>query len=407
MKKRLLLQANTATETWRWLYFTESGQPSLPARDGQLDELEAELAQTSAEVVLLVPSADVVLRRIAFTPEERRHVLKTARFDLEEQLISDVDELHFAYAKPGDAALDVAVVEQHKMQSWLEPLQQLPINVVAVLSTQMALPLSQHDWVVTPEGNGLSVKTGALQGFSAPFDSAQLAWDLCTRKFDELPDTIRVFADPQLLEERILPTMPPALAERVEARPGTWWSEVSWANLVKAPLNLLQGEFSPSVAWGKLWNFWRVALILLGSAALLQTGVAFARNVKLENENLRLRQEISAVYQEAFPNSPVTDPEKQMRSKLKRLQTGAQSTNFLPLFYQTSETLSEFGDLKLLSINFDSRADELRADLVAKKFQDLDRVREALGKQAIDAQLVNSNSVDEGVRARMKFRSKS
>ena len=407
MKKRLLLQANAAADAWRWLYFTDSGQPSLPARDGQLEELAAELEQASAGVVLLVPSADVVLRRIAFTPEERRHVLKTARFDLEDQLISDVDELHFAYAKPGAAALDLAVVEHHKMQSWLEPLQELPVNVVAVLSTQMALPQTEHDWVATPEGKGLSVKTAALQGFSAQFDSAQLAWDLCTREHEELPDTIRVFADPQLLEEHILPTMPPALAERVDARQTSWWSEISWASLVKSPLNLLQGEFSPSVAWGKLWNFWRAALILLGGAALLQTGVAFAQNVKLKNENLRLRQEISAVYQEAFPNSPVTDPEKQMRSKLKRLQTGAQSTNFLPLFYQTSATLSEFGDLKLLSINFDSRAEELRADLVAKKFQDLDRVRAALGKQSIDAQLVNSSSVDEGVRAKMKFRSKS
>ncbi len=407
MKKRLLLQANPTTEVWRWLYFTDSGHPSLPVHDGQLDELAAELAQTSADVVLLVPSADVVLRRIAFTPEERRHVLKTARFDLEDQLITDVDSLHFAYAKPGAAALDVAVVEQQKMQSWLEPLQDLPVNVVAVLSTQMALPHSPHDWVATPDGNGLSVKTAALQGFSAQFDSAQLAWDLCTREHEALPDSIRVFADPQVLEERILPSMPPTLAERVDARHTPWWNEVSWANLVKTPLNLLQGEFSPSVAWGKLWNFWRAAIILLGSAALLQTGVACAQNVKLKNENLRLRQEISAVYQEAFPNSPVTDPEKQMRSKLKRLQTGAQSTNFLPLFYQTSETLAEFGDLKLLSINFDSRADELRADLVAKKFQDLDRVRAALGKQSIDAQLVNSSSVDEGVRAKMKFRSKS
>lgn len=407
MKKRLLLQYNAAAELWRWLYFAESGQAGLPARDGQLDDLASELQQTGADVVLLVPSADVVLRRIAFSAEERRHVLKTARFDLEEQLITDIDDLHFAYAKPGASELDVAVVDQHKLQGWLQPLQELPLNVVAVLSTQMALPHQQNDWVATQEGNRLSVKTATLQGFSAQFDAAQLAWDLCTREHEQLPDTIRVFADPRVLEDQILPGMPPVLAERVDAQQSSWWNEVSWASLVKAPLNLLQGEFSPSVAWGKMWNFWRATIILLGGAALLQTVVAVAQNVKLENENLRLRQEISAVYQQAFPNSPVTDPEKQMRSKLKRLQSGAQSTNFLPLFYQTSETLAQFGSLKLLSLNFDSRADELRADLLAKKFQDLDRVRAALGKQAIDAQLVNSNSVDEGVRARMKFRSKS
>lgn len=407
MKKRLLLQHNTATNLWRWLYFTDSGQPGLPARDGRLDDLAAELQQAGADVVLLVPSADVVLRRIAFSAEERRHVLKTARFDLEEQLISDVDELHFAYAKPGTSELDVAVVAAHKLRSWLAPLQERQLNVVAVLSAQMALPHNNDDWVATEEDNRLSVKTAALRGFSVQHDVAQLAWDLCTREHEELPEKIRIFAGRHALEEQILPAMPPVLAQRVEVQQSSWWAEVSWASLVKTPLNLLQGEFSPSVAWGKMWHFWRAAALLLGGAALLQIAVACAQNVKLENENLRLRQEISAVYQQAFPNSPVTDPEKQMRSQLKRLQSGAQSTNFLPLFYQTSKTLAQFNDLQLLSINFDSRADELRADLLAKKFQDLDRVRAALGKQAIDAQLVNSNRVDDGVRARMKFRSKS
>lgn len=220
MKKRLLVQYTATSEGCRWLYCNDSGKTMPPARDGLLDDLAAELGQDSADVVLLVPSTDVVLKRLAFTANERRHVLKTARFDLEEQLINDIDELHFAYAKPSESELDVAVVQREKLQGWLQPLQQLQLNVVAVLSTQWALPQTENEWVVIPEGHGISVKTAALQGFIAPLDAAPLAWDLCTREHETLPDVITVYAEPARLQEQILSTMPAALAERVKTEQG-------------------------------------------------------------------------------------------------------------------------------------------------------------------------------------------
>ena len=75
----------------------------------------------------------------------------------------------------------------------------------------------------------------------------------------------------------------------------------------------------------------------------------------------------------------------------------------MPLFYRAAEALNTFEGLNLLNINFDSRNNELRADLVARQFQDLEKIRLKLDAAGIAAQLVSSNSADGGERARMKF----
>src|ERR1700687_202408 len=71
------------------------------------------------EVIVIVPGEDVLLVHAKLPKMNRSRFLKVLPFALEEQLIDEVETLHFALAETQDTGdLAVAVVRQQKMQEW-------------------------------------------------------------------------------------------------------------------------------------------------------------------------------------------------------------------------------------------------------------------------------------------------
>ncbi len=387
------------------LSYGEDGSPNLPASVGQLDDFfVAYKAEHGAELLLVINSVDISIKSITFSNEERKHILQTASYELEEQFITDIEQLHFSYAKPGDNELLLAVVDGRHMSAWMAPFQQEHINIVAVLPIAVAQGLDADKWTASASGDLISISLSENKNFTTSFEQARFAWDLATRDVEDLPKSITLFCDDDAVAQQIQDSLPSALQGLLEVQSKAWFEKSHWVGLKQSALNMLQGEFRPSVAWAKLWDFWKIPAYL-ALAMLCVFGLsAYIENYRLEAENLRIRQEMVAVYQEAFPNSHVSDPEKQMRSKMRESSTGVASSSFLPLFYQTAGALASFKSISLSTINYDSRNDELRADLVAAQFQDIEKIRQALSEVGIVADLVSSNSVEGGERARMKFR---
>lgn len=404
MKKKILLEYSPQSDACRWVEYLESGKPCLPAKTGGLDEFFAAFGgDVPPELVLVLNSTDINVKSIEFSASERRHILKTAPYELEESLVSDVDQLHFAFAKPGESQLSVAVVEREWLRALVERFEVHGLELAAVLPYAQVLQAVEDRWMASASADGITVRLNEAQSFTTSYEQARLAWDMAGRAVESLPQRITLFEDSPEVAEQVADTLPPGLASLVTAERKPWFVESNWLALKSNAIDLLQGEFSPSVAWNKVWGFWRAPVLFFVAGVSVYTLAAALENRSLEAENLALRQQTMAAYQKAFPNSQVSNPEQQMRSQLKKYSGTGESSEFMPLFYASAQALNEYQGLNVLNINFDARNNELRVDLVAKQFQDIEKIRSSLLEAGVNAQLVSSNSIDAGERARMKF----
>lgn len=405
MKNKLLLEYSPATGASRWVEYLAGGHPTLPAHSGTLDDFFATTESLAPfELLLVLNSPQVSVRTLNFESGERRHILKTASYELEDSLVSDIDELHFAFTKPGENSVKIAVMDKSLLQTVLDRFADKNIDIIAVLPFAELLPAEDDQWCASAGSDSLTVRLNDTEYFTSSFEQARLAWNLASRGSEQLPSVIRFFHDSEEAAVKAQDSLPAALSSLWQNEQKPWFVGTDWPSLRSSAVNLLQGEFSPSIPWLNIWQYWRVPASFFAAGLVVYTMSAVLDNRRLQAENLQLRQQTLAAYQEAFPNSQVQDPEKAMRSHLQQLNAGGPTSRFVPLFYKSAQALGEFEGLNVLNLAFDARSNELRIDLIAKQFQDIEKIQASLAKQGIKAELVGSNSVDGGERARMKFR---
>ncbi len=143
----------------------------------QANQLDAcELAK-GQNVILLVPGNLVTLTQAAIPTRSHQRALKAIPYALEDQLVSDVETLHFAHGdKRPDDAIPVAVIDQQRMQDWLKTSSELDIKLDAIIPDVLSLPLHEQGWSILIQGDTALVRTGTQSGFS--FDCENLTQTL-------------------------------------------------------------------------------------------------------------------------------------------------------------------------------------------------------------------------------------
>jgi len=87
-------------------------------------------------VIVFVSAFDVLLTEVDLPAMNRQRLIKAVPFALEEQVVSDVDDLHFAVGqREDDSELACAVVERSVTDGWLKTLKDAGIQV-DVLTTE-------------------------------------------------------------------------------------------------------------------------------------------------------------------------------------------------------------------------------------------------------------------------------
>ncbi|MFO7604552.1 MAG: type II secretion system protein GspL, partial [Gammaproteobacteria bacterium] len=90
---------------------------------------EAAIAAAGARVLIIVPAERVYLTRQHLPSKNRQRLLKAIPFALEDQIIDDVESMHFALG-PGDAQgrYWIAAVARTQMDEWQDVLRQAGLN---------------------------------------------------------------------------------------------------------------------------------------------------------------------------------------------------------------------------------------------------------------------------------------
>jgi type II secretion system protein L len=350
-------------------------------------------------VIFAVPGAEVSLQEVEISADEKRHVAKSLPFLLEDEFASDIEDLHLASMFCDKLKLAVAACDDSRMQAWEELLAGLPpINLW--LPEPLLLPRESGEACVLIEADQVLVRSGEYQGFAVEREMAS-TW--LQSLAAEPVDSVIVYGLEQAVDMELIPV---ELQDRVQWRTGDFAAALMLSEESAEPLSLRQGRYGPSLPLASWWRQWRLAAAMLMAAFIVQVGASYAEYRSLETDNQQMHRQIESTYRQVAPQGAMSDPEKQLQRKLSGMKGGAQSGGFVPLLEQLGRVVQGQPGTTLSSINFTDKAGDLRVILIAPDFKAVEAIRGRLDKAGLQADLENSNTQGDAVRARLKVREK-
>ncbi|MDF2393738.1 MULTISPECIES: GspL family type II secretion system protein ExeL [Aeromonas] len=316
-------------------------------------------------VVTLVPGSDLIFRRVSLPGKYSRQAAAALPYLLEEQIASDVDELHLVVLGHEGHDVDLMAVDKEKMQTWLGWLEAAGLKSQQLLPDVLALPQAANGWSALQLGKEWLLRQGPCQGIVA--DEPLLAMLLA------------VEAEPVTIHSHTpVPPIPNANWQAAEP-------ELPMLLLAKGALNcqanLLQGPYRPQTEYSRYWLQWRKVAVVAGLlllVALTQRGVHL---YQLAEQDKALKAEIRQVYTRIFPGETrIVNVRSQMAQHLKLLGQTPQD-GVLLLLTELAPTFAEVPGLKPQVLRFDAARGELRLQVTAPGFTEIERFRELAGKR--------------------------
>lgn len=389
------------TDTARWCRATTPAD----VRHGPLHAAAADAA--GRPLTVLVPASAVLLTSARVPSRRHAQVQQALPYALEEQLGTDVTELHFALGPRGAGdAVAAAVVARARMDQWRQALATAGLAPRHLLPEVLALPFAADAWTLLLEDRGFLLRTGPAQGHGLEMDALEhLLGQALAQAGEGRPRRLRC------IDCRSERTALPVLAdlcqthgvELVEEPAPAQALTLLAAGAAPVSLDLLQGGYGPQEHWGRLWRPWRTAAALLALLLALQGGLAGYRYWQLSTEEADLAARIEQVYRSTFPEARrVVDARAQMEQRLTQLQQAGGGDEFQRLLTRSGSLLGQAPQLSLHALNY--RPGVLELDLQAPDLSALDRLRQSFATAGLRAEIDTADSSGGQVRARLIVR---
>ena len=415
-----------STDTVEWVMVDASGAVVGEPLSG--DPLTAAQSAGDHKIIALVPGASVLRTTADIPVRGASKVQQALPFAMEDQLATDVDDLHFAAGSRGaDGRLEVAAVERLEMEAWLELLAAAGLDPVAMYADTDAVGaipntttlFIEDDQIMLRDADGSVVVTD-LEGADATLELWFRARDGKGEDDDAPPAPVNLLvylteavqAEPGT--EALLTSLQPRAASIDVKVLGDGALPRLASQIVAQPgINLLQGSYAPRSNWSLYWPAWRVAAILLACLAVTLVGAKIIEITSLNRQVAALDSAIEQAIRYTFPEVrqvQAGSARNLLQSKLRGLGGGAaggSSTEFMDMLQAVSGAISGDGKnskMKLETINYRSGTMELR--VLAPNVGALDAIQKDIVKGGtLEAEIQSANPEGDGVRGRIQVRS--
>jgi len=361
---------------------------------------------TNAIATLIVPGADVLILQLTLPKTSRSQLLKVIPYALEEQLIEDIDALHFSPSKQNeDGSFYVAVVKKQLMQQWQERCAALGLYPQVAIPDYLALPLIENAWHLYLSGEDALIRQNRMQGISIAQSQLKEMLPLClAENAKSLPEKIIMDYDDGnehfAIEDLAQSSVP------IEMADGDRFSMELFAEGLSQPaaLNLLHGEYLHSKPRDKNLNLWKWVAILACAWVVIWLLGDITKYFVYQHRLRQAEAKVLKLYQQAFPQAKaVVEP----RLRIQRALSNAQNVNsggpFLSLLTQVGEQINKLSGT-ITIVNFNYHNNTLIMSLSANNFQALAALTQTLRQQGLVVQQQNSSTQGKIVTSRLTIK---
>lgn len=407
----------------QWIVVDSNGHRRTELREGALEEA-AEAARECA-VIGMVPGHDVLTATVDLPIKSGARLRAAVPYALEDNLASDVEDLHFATGtnSPG-GLIRVAVVAHELMEGWIARLHEAgiyPSRLVPDYHGVQSVPnsislVAAGDDLMFNDGNELECTVEgvqpsdalALAGLLEEGESEEseeeeeaaegasrhlVAWcdeesaDRFTHDFNALRNELDS-VDVNVMREGAMPRLAATLA-------------------TGAGINLLQGPYGKKTEFAAVFRPWRLAASLLIGVFVLGLAAKGVDYVQLSRQQEALQAQYAALYQTLRPGDSrvPADPIGAADSVLRQLvgNSAGPTQVFLPSLMQLAEALNANEDANVQAVSY--RAGVIDVRLTAPNVATLDRIQKSVSDSGrFSASIQDTNNTDGKVSSRIQIR---
>lgn len=372
--------------------------------------LDAAALSAGRKTVVLVPGTDVLLAEpVLPLKSSGAKLAQVVPFALEEQLASDVEDMHFAVGKrdsrPGTP---VAAVAHARMKEWLAVLQDAGLQTDTIYAETAAIPVVAGAVAVLIDGKRVYVRREATPGTVIEVEPLIEALQLALASGEESRENVTIYVveedyerERELLEDlreftaslqlKLLPDGPlPLLAATLTQ---------------SSPVNLLQGSYASKTKLNVSFRPWRYAAALALVFFATHIGLKTWQYVHYKKVESQLDAQIAETYQQALPGSPVPPPleaRRQVEQVLNQLRGTGPTSGMLTTLAMLSEAMAQAPNTDIEALSYRNNVTDLR--VLAPSVDALDRIRQVAGERGVTAEIQSANPRDSKFEGRLQFK---
>ena len=390
-----------------WIAADTGGARRSDPETGSL--LEAQAATADRDVIVLVPSAEVLTTSVDLPVRGGAKLLAALPFALEEYLADDIDKLHFAAGpKRQSGRTPISVVSHERISEWIESLSAAGIQASSIVADSYGLAripgtvsmLLADKQVFLNDGDDTEIvmedvspaealaAIGLLDGGEVPAgeDAPATTAPRHLLVYCEEADEERFQRDWIAIREELESVDVKLLADGALPR-------LAVTVATGAGVNLLQGIYGVKKEYSGMFRPWKYAAMLLLAFGVLGLIGKATDLFLLLREEARLKEQFNAEYQVVLPGAPETDDPARVIQSLKR-RAGA--TTLTPVFLQSMQQLSraiqQNREARIEVISYRNGVVDIR--LTAPDVATLASIEELVGESGRFAANIQSTNVE-------------
>ncbi len=389
----------SVTRQFRWAFIDELSDWPNAASVGSEDDLLLSISNPSQPALLLIPGYKVVSLPVAYDKKEARHFLKLLPYQVEEDVLGPVDDLHFAVSRNKNSeVLPVAYTEAAWLSSLLEWFSHHNITIDTCIANFQSLHAVDNELLIWfADGQVLGHRANGL-GFSIAqsFSQAFLKDALQNQQDMNDPWDVKVYVDDaetqEIIESHI---MPPVEYKVIIGQPPTSFEQAN-------QLNFCTGQYGKKLPLDKWWKEAKPIAMLAAAAVVVFFVASFADIYLMKQQQAGYKEEMLAAFREAVPGGAATDPVRRLKTMLGSGSDSDEPSEVVHLLSKVAPVLDKL-KINLTTLNYSNREQALRINIQAESFQNVEEFRQQLGQQGVNAELQSSNAAQDGFQARLKI----
>lgn len=386
-----------------WALINEQGNLTTKLSHGPLSDISS-IAKGRRATVLL-DGACVSLDAINIPSQNKQRQLQAVPFAMEDQLASDIDDMHFALGKrQEDQNIPVVSINKNLLEKILADFKQAEIKIEILSVDIIALPFEASGWTILIDNENTLIKSNEFTGYYCDRDNLSAILTSLLNKLDSQPETLHFYHETNDANaaELIKDTQSALSIKTYEESPFSIFAKN--IDTIKL-LNLLQGEYTPKRESNIHFKPWKAVAALIGIWLILQLVYAGIEANQLKQKNADLRSQIEKEFKRANPGAKkFNNMRKRMERMLKELHGGGDSKNkhvFLDIMSDAAPVLSKNDKVNIRGIAY--RNKHIDMDLQADSLQTLESIKSQLSAIR-NLKIVLSTSVEKNkVKGRLRL----
>ena len=376
MAETLLINYKPHLDHCYWTLINEQGECISQLSQGSLSDISS-MAKGKHATVLL-DAACLTLHKVNIPSQNRQRQLQAVPFALEEQLASDIEDMHFALGKKTSAQdLPVISINKSLLDTTLAAFKDAGIYIDLLSTDVLALPFVDNSWTIFIDEDNVLIKTDHDMGYYCDRNNLSVILANLLKK-RSTPESIHFYhKDDDTHAAELLSSIDISLNIKTYSSHPV---EVFAHHLADArQANILQGEYTPKREGTVALLPWKSVAALVGLWILVQMLTASIESWQLEDKNLALTSQIEKEFKLANPAAKnFNNMQKRMQRQLQQLQNGGNDN--APLFLHIlSNAAAAFNNKKSIQIQgIVFRSQYVDIDLQADSLKILDELKNEL-----------------------------